>query len=76
MLERLALICDPLLDTNIVSITSCNLDDEAVLHPAHSWISADTFNNSHTYLISSSCPFYYCLQQSSYLNLSNRDSQC
>ena len=73
---RKACFCDPLLDTNIVSITSCNLDDEAVLRPANSWISADTLNNSHTYQISSSCPFYYCLQHSSYLNLSNPDSQC
>ena len=73
---RKACYCDPLLNTNFVSITSCNLDDETILRPANSWISADTLNKSHTYLISSSCPFYYCLQDSSHLNLSDPDSQC
>ena len=72
--SRKSCYCDPLLHT--LSITSCNLDDETILHPVNSWISADTINKSHVYLISSHCPFYYCLPYSSHINLSNPDSQC
>ena len=68
--------CDPLLNNNILSVVSCNLDDETVLRPANSWISADTINNSHTYNLSPQCPFDYCLPYSSHLNVSNPDSQC
>ena len=69
--------CDPLLlNYDILSITSCNLDDETILRPANSWISADTNNNSHAYKVSSQCPFDYCLPHSSNLNLTNPDSQC
>ena len=68
--------CDPWLNNNILSVTSCNLDDETVLRPANSWISADSKNNSYTYMVSPQCPFDYCLPYSSHLNLSNPDSQC
>ena len=69
--------CDPLLlNSDILSITSCNLDDETILRPANSWISADTNNISHIYKVSPQCPFDYCLPHSSNLNLSNPDSQC
>ena len=73
--SRKACYCDPLLNNNIVSITSCNLDDGTILRPANSWISVDTVNKSYTYLISSHCPLYHCLPHSSYLSLSNPDSQ-
>ena len=33
-------------------------------------------SHSHSYNVSSQCPFDYCLPYSSYLNLSNPDSQC
>ena len=52
--------CDPLLDNGVVSVTSCNLNDQTIPCPANSWESADTVNGSHTYLVSSSCPFDYC----------------
>ena len=74
--DKKACGCDPLLDNNILSITSYDLDDESILRPANSWISAETVNHSHTYQIGSQCPFDYCLLYLSYLNLSNRDSQC
>ena len=64
------------MNSDILSITSCNLDDETILRPANSWISADTNNNSHTYKVSPHCPFDYCLPHSSNLNLTNPDSQC
>ena len=69
--------CDPLLiNSDILSITSCNLDDETILRPVNSYISADTNNNSYTYKVSPQCPFDYCLPHSSNLNLINPDSQC
>ena len=73
--DRKSCYCDPLLLNNdILSIASCNLDDETILRPANSWISADTNNNSHTYNVSPQCPFDYCLPLSSNLNLINPDS--
>ena len=74
--RRKACYCDLKLNTGHISIVSCNLDDATILRPANSWISADTNNNSHTYNVSSHCPFDYCLPYSSHLNLSNPDSQC
>ena len=75
--DRKSCYCDPLLLNNdILSIASCNLDDETILRPANSWISANTNNNSHAYNVSPQCPFDYCLPLSSNLNLTNPDSQC
>ena len=74
--DKKACSSDPLLDNNILSIKSCNLDDESIHRPANSWISAETVNYSHTYQVGSRCPFDYCLPYSSDLNLSDRDSQC
>ena len=68
--------CDPILSNSTLFITSCNLDDETIERPANSWISAETKNNSYTYIMSPQCPFDYCLPHSSNLNLSNPDSQC
>ena len=74
--RRKACYCDPLLNNDKLSITSCDINDETILHPANSWISAVTVNNSHSYNVSSQCPFDYCLPYSSHLNLSSTDSQC
>ena len=75
--DKKSCYCDPLLiNSEILSITSCNLDDETILRPANSWISADTNKNSHTYKVSPQCPFDYCLPHSLNLNLTNPDSQC
>ena len=71
-----ACYCDPLLNNDILSVTTCNVNDTTILHPANSWISAGTVNGSHSYDISPQCPFDYCLSHSSYLNLSDPDSQC
>ena len=68
--------CDPLLHNKILSITSCDLDGETILRPASSWITADTVNGSHTYFMSSTCPFDYCLPHSSHHKLTDPDSQC
>ena len=74
--DRKTCDCDPILNTEHMSILSCNLDDATVLRPANSWISADSINSSYTYYVSLYCPFDYCLPHSSHHNLSNPDSQC
>ena len=74
--DKMSCDCDPLLDNSVLSITSCSLDDETILRPTNSWISASTVNYSHTYQMASQCPFDYCLPYASHLNLSDPDSQC
>ena len=54
----------------------CDINDQTILRPANSWISATTHNNSYTYHISLHCPFHYCLPYSSHLNFSTPNSQC
>ena len=54
----------------------CDINDQTILRPANSWISATTHNNSYTYHISLYCPFHYCLPHSSHLNFSTPNSQC
>ena len=66
--------CDPVI-TNFKLIT-CNINDQTILRPANSWISATTHINSYTYRISLHCPFHYCLPHSSHLNFSTPNSQC
>ena len=66
--------CDPVLVQ--YGITNCNINDQTILRPANSWISATTHNNSYTYHFSSHCLFHYCLPHSSHLYLSTPNSQC
>ena len=54
----------------------CDINDQTILRPANSWISATAHNNSYTYHISLHCPFHYCLPHSSHLNFSTPNSQC
>ena len=68
-------ICDPIL-TRQLSITTCDINDQTILRPAGSWLSAVTINDSHQYHISPHCPLHYCLPQSSQLNFSTPNSQC
>ena len=75
--DRQTCYCDSALNSAVLSITSCNLDDETIERPARSWIFASTdHNSSHTYQVSPYCPFDYCSPHSSHLNLSHPDSQC
>ena len=66
--------CDPVLAQ--IGIAKCNINDQTILRPADSWISATTHNNSYAYNISLHCPFHYCLPHSSHLNFSTPNSQC
>ena len=68
--------CDSLMQSKLLKIINCNINDQTILRPESSWMTAKTYNNSHTYHISPNCPFQYCLPQSSYLNFSTPDSQC
>ena len=67
--------CDPVLVVNKIT-RSCNINDQTILRPAGSWMSAKIHNNSYTYHTSLQCPFHYCLPYSSHLNLSTPNSQC
>jgi len=69
-------ICDSKLKSEILSIDNCDINDQTILRPPNSWISATTHNNSYTYHISLNCPFHYCLPHSSHLNFSTPNSQC
>ena len=66
--------CDPVLAS--FKITSCNINNQTILRPANSWVSAATHNNSYTYHITLQCPFHYCLPHSSHLSFSTPNSQC
>jgi len=68
--------CDPVLASSSLLINSCNLDDETVERPAHSWVSSSARNGFPSYDVSSYCPSDYCLPYLSHLKLSNPDSQC
>ena len=67
-------VCYPKLTQ--YGVTSCNIDDQTILHPANSWISATPHNNSYIYHIRPQCPFHYCLPHPSLLNFSTANSQC
>ena len=67
--------CDTTLINNQITQT-CNINDQTILRPANSWISATTHNNSYTYHISLNCPFHYCLPHKSHLNFFTPNSQC
>ena len=68
--------CDSSMQSNILTITNCNINDRTILRPANSWISANTHNNSSIYHLNPNCPFHYCLPQSSHLNFFTPNSQC
>ena len=68
--------CDTVLNSDIISVTSCNLNDATILRPANSWIFAIKNNDTQSYKVSSNCPFNYCLRIASNINLSSPDSQC
>ena len=68
--------CDPVLLMHVASVTTCNINDQTILRQPNSWITGTTINDSHTYNVSSSCPFDYCSPNSLHLNLLNPDSQC
>ena len=71
-----ACACDPLLSSELLSITTCDITHQTILRPANTWLSAITIISSHQYHISPHCPLQYCLPYSSQLNFSTPNSQC
>ena len=49
--DKKACYCDPLLNNDQLSITSCNINDRTILRPVNSWTSAVTVYNSHSYTL-------------------------
>lgn len=74
--DKQACACDQLLNTDIISITSCNLKDATILRPANSWIFATKYHDQQFYKVSPCCPFDYCLPYTSSISLSTPDLQC
>ena len=69
--------CDLTLSSSVISISSYNINDQTILRPPNSWIVGKTNSDHlHSYQVSQQCPLDYCLPYSSYLDLSNPDSQC
>ena len=54
-------------------ISNCDINKQAVLRPANSWIYASNYNH---YVISEQCPCHYCRENAFYLNLSTPEVQC
>jgi len=67
-------VCHPQLIK--FGILSCSIDNQTILRPANSWISALSHNNSYVYYVSLYCPFHYCVPHSLHLNLSTPNFQC
>ncbi|XP_065896231.1 uncharacterized protein [Dysidea avara] len=68
--------CDPLLNSKQLSITTCDINYQAILRPANAWLSAIITNNSYQYRVSPHCPLRYCLPHPTQLNFSTLNSQC
>jgi len=66
-------ICQCYPSFKLFGITDCNINDQTILRPANSWISASSQNNYH---VSLHCPFHYCKTNTNHLNLSTPDMQC
>ena len=75
-IEREKCQCDLLMNSKLLTISDCNINNQSILRPANSWISADNHNHSYVYHISPSCPLQYCLPHASYLNFLTPNSQC
>ena len=76
-LDNITKRCDCDQNLKLYGITNdCDIDDQTILRPANSWISATTHNDSYTYHILLHCPFHYCLPHLSHLNFSTPNSQC
>ena len=66
-------ICQCYTSFELFGITDCDINKQAVLRPANSWIYASNYDN---FIISAQCPFHYCKTGAFYLNLSTPEAQC
>ena len=44
--------CDLLMNSKLLTIRDCDINNQSVLRPANSWISAEAHNNSYFYHVS------------------------
>ena len=51
-------ICQCYPSFSLFGITECNINNQSILCPPNSWISATGISN---YYISLHCPFHYCI---------------
>ena len=65
--SRKGCYCDQALNIEDIKITSCNLEYGTVQRPANSWISGQVINRFNSYMMSTNCPFDYCLSHPSHL---------
>ena len=68
--ENATVVTDLLMQSKLLTVKDCGINDQTILQPGNSWMTAETYNKFHTYHISPNRLFQYCLQQSSYLNFS------
>ena len=74
--------CDQILRQHSLPVVSCDINNKMISRQANSWISGeerkknDVINHVYIYKASSSCPFDYCQQHSSELQLNRPDVQC
>ena len=54
-LEREKCECDLLMNSKLLTINDCNINNQSILRPANSWISADNHIHSYVYHLSPSC---------------------
>ena len=66
-------VCQCYPSFKLFGITDCDINKQAVLRPANSWIYA---LNHDSYIMSAQCPFRYCKNDPFYLNLSTPEVQC
>ena len=55
---------------------TCDINDQTILRPHHSWVYAFDNNNSYDYQISLHCSSFHCLPYSTHLKLSDPNTQC
>ena len=70
--------CDPISQSDSFNV-SCNIDMQTIVRVERSWLNASFLGPNGTYngiLVLGNCPYDYCLQQASNVNLLEPDTQC
>jgi len=70
--------CDPINQSRTFNV-SCNIDKQTIARVEGSWLNASFLGPNGTYngiLVLGNCPYDYCLQQASNVNLLEPDTQC
>ena len=74
--------CDHVLSQYSLPVTSCDINNMMISRQANGWISGEVMDAEqvsdyvYTYMASSSCPFDFCQQYSSWLLVNDSDVQC